>query len=160
MNVAGTSQPRPVRRAAQAPQAAFVLHGYDWSESSLILDLFTRESGRIAVAAKGAKKPYSQMRAVLMPFQRIAVQLGKSRGDDSAEVHNLRSAEWAGQGVSLEGAAWFAGFYINELLMKLLARDDAHPRLFEAYSLSLRCLSGVARLRADAAARDRCAAAA
>ncbi len=140
MSLAALTRPRQVRRAAQAAQAAFVLHGYDWSESSLILDLFTRESGRIAVAAKGAKKPYSQMRAVLMPFQRIAVQLGKPRGGASAEVHNLRSAEWAGQGVSLDGAGWFAGFYINELLMKLLARDDAHPRLFDAYALTLRCL--------------------
>ena len=48
-----------------ALQSAYVLHQHDWSESSLILDLFTRESGRVAVAAKGAKRPYSQLRAVL-----------------------------------------------------------------------------------------------
>ena len=45
----------------------YVLHRYDWSETSLILDLFTREQGRVAVAAKGAKRPYSQLRSVLLP---------------------------------------------------------------------------------------------
>ena len=53
------------RRFSDEP--AFVLHRYDWSESSLILDLFTRERGRLAVAAKGAKRPYSQLRGVLLP---------------------------------------------------------------------------------------------
>jgi DNA repair protein RecO (recombination protein O) len=132
---------RGSRRPAQLAQEAFVLHGYDWSESSLILDLFTRDSGRVAAAAKGAKRPYSQMRAVLMPFQRILVQFGRPRDDDNAEVHTLRSAEWAGQGVALGGAAWFAGFYINELLMRLLARGDPHPGLFDAYALTLRALT-------------------
>ena len=60
------------------PLAAYVLHRYDWSETSLILDLFTRSKGRIAVAAKGAKRPYSQLRSVLLPFQRITVSLGKA----------------------------------------------------------------------------------
>ena len=64
-----------------------MLHRYDWSESSLILDLFTREQGRIAVAAKGAKRPFSQLRGVLLPFQRIAVSLGRhAAGDERAEV--------------------------------------------------------------------------
>ena len=55
------------RRAAPAPQSAYLLHAYDWSESSAILDLFTREQGRVVVAAKGAKRPYSQLRSVLLP---------------------------------------------------------------------------------------------
>ena len=70
--------PRRRRRAEHgeptgAPPSltAYVLHRYDWSESSLILDLFTREQGRIAVAAKGAKRPFSQLRSVLLPFQRL-----------------------------------------------------------------------------------------
>ena len=63
--------------------AAFLLHRYDWSESSLILDLFTREQGRVVVAAKGAKRPYSQLRSVLLPFQRLNVTTaGAARGDD------------------------------------------------------------------------------
>ena len=68
------------RIARTLPLAAFVLHRYDWSESSLILDLFTREQGRIAVAAKGAKRPFSQLRGVLLPFQRIGVTLGRHAG--------------------------------------------------------------------------------
>ena len=54
-----------------AVQPAYVLHQHDWSESSLILDLFTREQGRLVVVAKGAKRPYSQLRSVLLPFQRL-----------------------------------------------------------------------------------------
>lgn len=144
---------RVSRRATSVGQHAFVLNRYDWSETSLILDLFTRESGRVAVAAKGAKRPYSQLRSVLMPFQRIVVQFGRARGEETADVHNLRSAEWAGQGVSLEGAEWFAGFYLNELLMRLLARDDAHPRLFDAYALTLRTMSRSTPARVEVALR-------
>lgn len=132
---------RGARRQAAAPQPAFVLHRYDWSESSLILDLFTRDSGRVAAAAKGAKRPYSQLRSVLMPFQRVLVQFGRARGDESAEVHTLRSAEWAGDGTRIAGAAWFAAFYLNELLMRLLARDDPHVQLFDAYAATLQGLS-------------------
>jgi len=122
-------------RAGALPLAAFVLHRYDWSESSLIVDLFTRELGRVVVAAKGAKRPTSQLRAVLRPFQRLHASLGRTAA--GAEVHNLRGAEWAG-GVPLAGGdALFSGFYLNELLMKLLAREDPHPALWDAYAATL-----------------------
>jgi DNA repair protein RecO (recombination protein O) len=123
-------------------QVAFVLHSHDWSESSLILELFTRDAGRVVAAAKGAKRPTSQLRAVLMPFQRITVQFARTRGDDGAEVRTLRGAEWGGQAAALHGAALFAGFYLNELLLRLLAREDAHPRLFDAYGAALGSLDG------------------
>ena len=135
-----------------APLNAFVLHHYDWSETSLILDLFTREQGRIAVAARGAKRPYSQLRCVLLPFQRILVSLGRTQTGE-AEVHNLRSAEWAGGAPMLAGAALFSGFYLNELLMKLLARQDPHPALFDAYAATLPRLAGDDDPRAQAALR-------
>ncbi|MEO8151915.1 MAG: DNA repair protein RecO [Rhizobacter sp.] len=144
-------------RAPRAPAslAAYVLHRYDWSESSLILDLFTREQGRLAVVAKGAKRPYSQLRPVLLPFQRIQVSLGRAPKTDSAgeptnEVQTLRAAEWAGGSAMLTGAALFSGFYLNELLMKLLARSDAHPALFDIYAGTLSALgvSDEAALRA------------
>ncbi len=61
--------------ATLAPWNAYVLHRYDWSESSLILDLYTREGGRIAAAAKGAKRPSSSFRPVLLPFQALHVSL-------------------------------------------------------------------------------------
>jgi DNA repair protein RecO (recombination protein O) len=144
---------RTPRRASAAGQSAFVLHGWDWSETSLILDLFTREAGRVAVAAKGAKRPYSQLRSVLMPFQRITVHFGRTRGDETVDVHNLRSAEWAGQGVSLAGGDWFSGFYLNELLMRLLPRDDPHPRLFDMYAHTLLAMSHASATRMEAALR-------
>ena len=134
--------------------SAFVLHRYDWSESSLILDLFTREQGRVAVAAKGAKRPYSQLRAVLLPFQRIQVALGRVATDESAsEVQNLRGAEWAGGESMLTGAALFSGFYLNELLMKLLARHDPHSALFDAYAQTLPALALIEDAPVEAALR-------
>ncbi len=120
--------------------AAYVLHRYDWSESSLIVDLFTRELGRVVVAAKGAKRPTSQMRAVLRPFQRLHAGLGRTA--PGAEVHNLRAAEWAGGVPMAGGEALFSGFYLNELLMKLLAREDPHPALWDAYAATLARLGG------------------
>jgi DNA repair protein RecO (recombination protein O) len=126
------------RRATAAPLAAFVLHSHDWSESSRIVELFTREQGRAVVAAKGAKRPYSQLRPVLLPFQRLQVVLGRiAAGDEASEVQTLRSAEWAGGVPTLRGEALFSGFYLNELLLKLLARHDPHPALFDAYAAAL-----------------------
>ena len=138
---------------ANATVAAYVLHHYDWSESSLILDLFTRESGRLAVAAKGAKRPYSQWRSVLLPFQRIQAGFGRVGADTDSEIVNLRSAEWAGGTAMLTGEALFSGFYLNELLMKLLARSDPHPALFDAYAATLRCLGPAQDLATEAALR-------
>jgi DNA repair protein RecO (recombination protein O) len=123
-----------------APQPAFVLHHWRWSETSLIVDLFTRGGGRQAVVAKGAKRPYSQLRPVLMPFQRLLVGLGHARGDEGGEILTLRSAEYAGGGTVLAPARLMTGFYLNELLLKLLARGDAHEALFDAYAATLQVL--------------------
>src|SRR5438445_12377339 len=143
-------------RRAAAHLEAYVLHRYDWSETSLILDLFTREQGRLAVAAKGAKRPYSQLRSVLLPFQRINVSLGRAAaaGDEPAgEVQTLRGAEWAGGAAMLTGSALFSGFYLNELLMKLLARHDPHVALFDAYASTLPELAAGDEPRVQAALR-------
>jgi DNA repair protein RecO (recombination protein O) len=151
---AGSRGSRGAAPRPHAPLAAYVLHRYDWSESSLILDLFTREQGRVAVAAKGAKRPYSQMRAVLLPFQRIHVTIGRISGDEGAsEVQNLRGAEWAGGAAMLTGAALFSGFYLNELLMKLLARHDPHPTLFDIYAQTLPALGAAEDRQVQAALR-------
>ena len=139
---------------ATAPLSAYVLHRYDWSESSLILDMFTREQGRLAVAAKGAKRPYSQLRSVLLPFQRINLVLGRApAGEASSEVQTLRSAEWAGGAAMLTGAHLFSGFYLNELLMKLLARHDPHAALFDAYAQTLPSLVSTEDAAVEAALR-------
>jgi DNA repair protein RecO (recombination protein O) len=89
------------------------------------------------VIAKGAKRPTSQLRPVLLPFQPVQALLGKTPTDENSEVHVLRSAEWAGGQPLLSAAAMFSGFYLNELLLKLLARQDPHPALFDAYADTL-----------------------
>ena len=124
-----------MRRIADEP--AYVLHRYDWSESSLILELLTRHHGRIAVVAKGAKKPSSNFRPVLLPLQPLHVAFG---GD--AEIRTLKSAEWLGGQVMPTGEALLAGYYLNELLLRLLARDDPHPQLFDVYGAAVRVLAG------------------
>lgn len=124
----------PARRIADEP--AFVLHRYDWSESSLILEALTRHHGRIAVVAKGAKKPSSNFRPVLLPLQPLHVAFG---GD--AEIRTLKSAEWLGGQVMPTGEALLSGYYLNELLLRLLARDDPHPALFDVYAATVRVLA-------------------
>jgi len=99
------------RRIADEP--AFVLHRYDWSESSLILEVLTRHHGRIAVVAKGAKKPSSNFRPVLLPLQPLHLAFG---GD--AEIRTLKSAEWVGGHVMPSGEALLSGYYLNELLLR------------------------------------------
>ncbi len=129
------------RTLRAAPLAAYVLQSHDWSETSLIVELFTRERGRIVVAAKGAKRPTSNFRPVLLPFQPLTVLLGKTPADEAAEVLTLRSAEWAGGQPLMPAAALFNGFYVNELLLKLLARQDPHPALFSGYADSIAALA-------------------
>jgi len=112
-----------------ADEPAYVLHRHDWSESSLILEVFTRNHGRVALVAKGAKRPSSGLRPILLPLQPLHVAFG---GD--AEIRTLRSAEWQGGHVMPSGDALLSGYYINELVLTLLARDDPHPGLFDIYA--------------------------
>jgi len=127
---------------ATPPLAAYVLHSYDWSESSLIVDLFTRSQGRVVVAAKGAKRPTSNFRPLLLPFHPLTVWLSRAAagGDDDGEVKSLRAVEWGG-GAPLPQAALMSAFYLNELLIKGLARQDPHPALFDAYAETLAALA-------------------
>lgn len=142
-----TTSPR--RGAAHAPHAAYVLHHYDWSESSQIVELFTRDLGRVVAVAKGAKRPHSQLRAVLLPLQPLSVLLSQRKAepradgktDDPAEVHLLRGAEWAGGAALPAGSALMSGFYLNELLLRALARHDPHPDLWDAYAATLPLLA-------------------
>jgi len=117
-------------------EPAFVLHRYDWSESSLILEVFTRRHGRVAMVAKGAKRPSSNFRPVLLPLQPLRVSFG---GD--AEIRTLKGAEWVGGQVMPTGDALLSGYYLNELLLRLLARDDPHPGLFDAYASAVQVLA-------------------
>jgi DNA repair protein RecO (recombination protein O) len=123
-----------IKRISDEP--AFVLHRYDWSETSLILDVFTRHHGRIALVAKGAKRPSSSFRPVLLPLQPLQLSYG-----GESEVRTLKSAEWLGGHVMPTGEALLSGYYLNELLMQLLARDDPHPALFDVYASVVRVLA-------------------
>ena len=115
-----------------ANQPGYVLHSTWYKETSLIVDLFTRDHGRVALVAKGAKRPYSKLRGVLQTFQPLSVGWsGKS------ELRTLTAAEWVGGLVPLEKSALLCGFYLNELLLKLLAREDPHPALFDHYTATL-----------------------
>ncbi len=122
--------------------AAFLLHSYPYSETSLILEAFAREHGRLALLARGARRPRSALRGVLLAFQPL--ELGWFGG---GEVKTLAKAEWQGGIPFLRGESLLLGYYLNELLLKLLPREDAHPALFDAYAAALAAL---ARGRADA----------
>ncbi len=142
------------RRAPVAhPLTAYVLHQYSWSESSLIVELFTRAQGRVVAVAKGAKRPTSNFRPVLLPFLPLQVLLGKPPQDDRSDVVNLRSVEWSGGVPLLPQQALLSAYYLNELLLKLLARQDPHAELFDAYADTLVALA-LAQVGGPAAVLD------
>lgn len=117
-------------------QPAYVLHTYAYKETSLIVEAFTRGFGRVALLARGARRPRSAMRGVLLSFHPL--RLGWTA---SPELGNLISAEWAGALPPLAGRALMCGFYLNELVLRLLPRDDPHEALFDCYGEALGALS-------------------
>ncbi|MDR2196145.1 MAG: DNA repair protein RecO [Gallionellaceae bacterium] len=113
-------------------QPAFILHSYPFRETSLILEVFSREHGRVPMVARGARRPRSVLRGLLMGFQPLELSwFGKG------EVRTLHSAEWQGGQPHLQGTALLCGFYLNELLLNLMARDDPHEQLFDYYRQAL-----------------------
>ncbi len=123
-------KPRSDFRIAEQP--GFVLHSYPYRETSLIIDVLSRDYGRIALVAKGAKRPHSALRGVLQTFQPLGLSWS-----GKGEVRTLTRAEWVGGMLPLTGDALLCGFYVNELLVKFCAREDAHPALFNHYVLTL-----------------------
>lgn len=117
-------------------ELAFVLHSYPFRETSLILEVFSRQHGRLPLVARGARRPRSALRGMLMSFQPLALSwFGKH------ELRTLHSAEWQGGQPQLQGTALLCGFYLNELLLNLMARDDPHERLFDYYQQTLQRLA-------------------
>ena len=117
-------------------EPAFILHSYPFSDTSLILETFTRHHGRVAMLAKGAKRPRADLKALLMPFQPLNLSWGGKN-----DLKNFRAAEWVGGLQPLRHDALYSGFYLNELLLKLTARDDPHERLFDTYFVALERLA-------------------
>ncbi|MEJ5211050.1 MAG: DNA repair protein RecO [Burkholderiales bacterium] len=119
----------------QDQQPAYVLHSRPYRETSLIVEAFARDAGRVALVARGARRPRSAVRGLLMPFQPLTLSwFGKG------ELRTLRQAEWQGGQLPLTGPALMCGFYLNELLLRLLPRDDPHPALFGHYQTALQAL--------------------
>ena len=118
------------KRADHEP--GYVLHTYPYKETSLIVEAFTRRHGRVALLARGARRPRSAMRGVLLAF--YPLRLGWS---GSADLATLFSAEWAGGLPALAGRALMCGFYLNELILRLLPREDPHEALFDTYGEAL-----------------------
>lgn len=121
---------QPTHRVQDQP--AFVLHSYPYRETSLIVDVLTRDHGRLALVAKGAKRPHSALRGVLQTFQPLMLAWS-----GRAEMRTLTRAEWVGGMLPLTGDALVCGFYANELLVRFCAREDPHPSLFHQYAVTL-----------------------
>ncbi|MFO1414396.1 MAG: DNA repair protein RecO [Burkholderiales bacterium] len=133
----------PVDRHDDEP--AFVLHSYPYRETSLIVEALTPSLGRVAMVARGAKRPRSELRGLLQAFQPLSLSWA-----GGGELKTLMKAEWRGGMPLPGGAALLCGFYLNELLLKMLAREDAHPALFDAYADALRALAAHAEAAAQA----------
>jgi DNA repair protein RecO (recombination protein O) len=121
---------KTIERIALMP--AYVLHQYDWRETSRMVEVFSRDHGRMGLIARGSRRATSSWRAVLRPFQPLLLSwVG------GGELATLIGAESGGISGILAGPALMSGFYINELLLRLLPRQDPHPDLFVQYMHAL-----------------------
>jgi DNA repair protein RecO (recombination protein O) len=126
-------------------QPAYVLHHRPYRDTSRILELFTRDFGRLTVFARGArgqrskKSSANSLAAVLQPFHRMLVSFS-SRGD----AGQLNGAEFDGEFRELPAMRSLSGFYVNELLLRLFERHDAHADVFELYDMTVVRLKDVA----------------
>ncbi|HET7731046.1 MAG TPA: DNA repair protein RecO [Usitatibacter sp.] len=118
----------------------YVLHSYPYRETSLILQVWTEKHGRLGLVAKGARRPKSASRAVLVPFQPLVLDwFGRS------ELRTLKTAEPSAPATPLSGSSLLSAFYLNELLLKLTTRDDPHEGLFAAYDEAITGLRAITR---------------
>ena len=139
-----TTRPRRANEARVDLQPGFVLHAYPWRETSQIVEVLTRDFGRVALVARGAKRPTSQFRGLLAPFCPLALSWSGRN-----EIKSLVRAEWCGGLAPLRGDSLLAAFYLNELLVRRLARGDPHEGLFSSYVHALHVLAGDADGGAD-----------
>lgn len=115
----------------------FVLHTYPFKETSVVAEVFTRAHGRVALIARGARRPASALRGLMQPFTPLLLSwFGKS------ELKTLHAAEWQGGIAAPQGRGLMCGFYLNELLLRVLARGDAHEALYDRYTETLAMLAG------------------
>ena len=117
-----------VERNRQESREGFILHSRAYRETSLLLEVLTRGYGRVSMVARGVRSPRSTLRGVLLAFQPLSLSWF-GRG----EVRTLARAEWTGGQAFLHGEALLCGFYLNELLLRLLPKEDPHDALFGCY---------------------------
>lgn len=110
----------------------WVIHRRAWRESSLLVEFFSREQGRVGLVAKGARSARSAWRGQIEPYIPLSASWLR-RG----EVGTMTALESLEAGLALTGQALWCGFYANELVLRLLKRDDPHPEVFDAYSAAL-----------------------
>ncbi|HYQ92513.1 MAG TPA: DNA repair protein RecO, partial [Candidatus Competibacteraceae bacterium] len=106
-------------------QPAFVLHRRPYRDTSLLLEAWTLEQGRLGLVARGVRTHRSRWQGLLQPFQPLLLS-----GSGKGELLTLTVAEEAGRPLSPLPARWLSGLYVNELLLRLLPRHDPHPGLF------------------------------
>jgi len=113
-------------------EPAWLLHHRPWSDTSRILELMTRGYGRVTLFAHGARRPNSPLRSVLRPFSPLLVSWsGRQDGG------TLTNAELAGGAPAPAPAVLMSCYYLNELLLKLLAHEDRHDVIYDAYATAL-----------------------
>ncbi len=117
-------------------QPAWVIHRRPFRNTSLLVDFFCRDHGRIATVARGARRGKSRQQGLLQPFRPLQVSW-TGRG----EIKTLTATESAGSAAKLAGERLLSGFYVNELLSRLLHGHVEHPKLFHAYQDTLRALA-------------------
>lgn len=117
-------------------QRGFVLHRREYSESSLLVDFFTENHGRITLLAKGARRPRSPLKSVLQPFTPLLLKW-TGKGD----LKTLTKAEAASLTLPMQTLALYSGFYVNEVLARVLENHTAYPELFQHY---LHCMTKLA----------------
>lgn len=115
---------------------AYVIHRKPFRDTSLLLEVFSAEYGRFGLVARGVRRGKRSLASTLQPFQPLLLSWS-SRG----ELGTLTGAEPAGQGVYAVGEALVSGFYINELLMRLVPRFLGYPELFQRYSETVQALA-------------------
>ncbi|OAI50030.1 hypothetical protein AYO45_00170 [Gammaproteobacteria bacterium SCGC AG-212-F23] len=117
-------------------QPAFVLHQRAYRETSLLLDVFSRDHGRVSLIARGVRKANSRWRSLLQPFIPLLISWqGKT------ELMTLNGVEPTGGLLAPQKNALLSGFYLNELLVRLLHKHDPHPKLYDCYHQTLQALA-------------------
>lgn len=116
-------------------EETFILHQRPYRESSLLVEAFSLTYGRVALIARGARRPKSRLRSVLKPFHPLLVSWTGRR-----ELMNLTGAENNGLVTPMYGEALLCAIYVNELIVRLVQRHDAHPTLFGDYAAVLQAL--------------------